>query len=277
VLTVFGVPKPFSGRSDLIQRNAAESWKALGADVLLLGDEEHVADAATQLGVTHLPELARNEYGTPLLDAAFAAAESESVDRVLCYANCDVMLPPTLTRAVEAVVASHERFLLVGRCADVEPPEDFDPQDKDWATRLARDARVRGHDYLDWFVFTRGLFDGMPSFALGRAAFDNWLVWKARASGAPVIDASPVFVAIHQRHDHSHVAGGADWAYSGPEAKRNVELAGGATHLFTLLDATHALDADMHVGRRRGSIGRFSHRRHRARLALGRLRARLSP
>ena len=60
--------------------------------------------------------------------------------------------------------------------------------------------------WLDWFLFTRGLFDRMPEFAVGRAAFDNWLIWAARDRQAAVVDTSDVVPALHQRHDHSHVA-----------------------------------------------------------------------
>ena len=275
MLTVFGAPKGFTGQFDEIQRNAVRSWRALGARVLLLGDEVGVSGAAASLGVEHLPKLRRNEHGTPLLDAAFTTAERVSADPLLCYANCDILLPPALVEAARAAADSHERFLLVGRCADVEPPAALDPSEPGWAERMAVGAPLRGHDFIDWFLYTRGLFAEMPPFALGRAAFDNWLVWHARSSGAAVIDASPGLLPLHQRHDHSHLAGGADWAYGGPEARRNVELAGGVRHIYTLLDATHTLEPGMHVRRRLGGIGRAAHRRHEARLALGRFKARV--
>jgi len=41
VLTIFAIPKPFSGEFDRIQRNAISSWKSLpGApQIILFGDE----------------------------------------------------------------------------------------------------------------------------------------------------------------------------------------------------------------------------------------------
>ena len=44
-------------------------------------------------------------------------------------------------------------------------------------------------------------------------------------------------MAIHQTHDYSHVTPGV-W---GPETWRNVDLAGGPEHFFTVGDATHLL------------------------------------
>jgi hypothetical protein len=276
VLTVFSVPKAFVPPFDRIQENAVESWKAIGARVLLLGDETGVAECAARVGVEHVPELARNEHGTPILSDAFAQAEDLSSDPLLVYVNGDVMLPPALTFAADAVRRACVAFLLVGRCADVEPPAAPD-LGTGWAERLADGAPFRGHDYLDWFVFTRGLFAGIPPFAVGRAGFDNWLVWKARASGAPVVDATAAVLPLHQHHDHSHVPGGVDWAYSGPEAKMNVELAGGQQRMYTLLDATHRLDRGFRLHRNLTSRLRLSHRVQQARLLRGRARRRLLP
>ena len=80
----------------------------------------------------------------------------------------------------------------------------------------------------------------MPPFAIGRACFDNWLVWRARQEGL-VVDATADVVAVHQRHDYTHVAGGKEEVYYGEEAARNLELAGGKSRLYTLHDASHVL------------------------------------
>jgi hypothetical protein len=106
------------------------------------------------------------------------------------------------------------------------------------------EARARGEPRgaaaLDWFVFPAGLYTDVPPLALGRACFDNWLVWQARQRG-PVVDATQSVVAAHIRHGYEHLAGGKDEAYYGQEAARNLELAGGKGHLFTMHDASHVL------------------------------------
>ena len=48
-------------------------------------------------------------------------------------------------------------------------------------------------------------------------------------------------VAVHQRHDYAHLAGGKEEAYYGEEAARNLELAGGEERLYTIHDASHVL------------------------------------
>jgi hypothetical protein len=96
-------------------------------------------------------------------------------------------------------------------------------------------------EWIDYFVFRRGFFHGLLPFALGRAGFDNWLLWKARSLGAPVIDASAVITVIHQNHDYSHHPEGQKGVWEGPEAVRNRELMGGLHHCFTLDDASYKL------------------------------------
>lgn len=58
------------------------------------------------------------------------------------------------------------------------------------------------------------------------------------------MDVSAAVVAVHQNHDYSHVLQGKDGVYSGEEARRNYELAGGWSHLRTIADATEVLGED---------------------------------
>lgn len=234
MLTIFSVPKPFEGRIGEIQRRAVASWTALGEDVqvLLLGDEAGTAETAREAGAEHLPELARTEHGTPRLDAAFAAAGSVARHPLRCFVNADVVLFGDLPAAATRVSEQAGRFLIVGQTMDVDEAGGR-------ADALAHGQR-RGAAALDYFVFTAGLFDDVPPFAIGRACFDNWLVWRARQD-AIVVDATADVVAAHQRHDYTHVDGGKQEAYYGDEAARNLQLAGGKSRLYTLHDASHVL------------------------------------
>jgi hypothetical protein len=234
VLTVFSVPKPFGGRIGEIQRRAVESWLSIGPDVqvLLLGDERGTAEAAREAGAEHIPELTRTAHGTPRLDSAFAAADAAARHRLRCFVNADVVLFDDLPAAEAHVSRGHDRFLIVGQTLDVG--EAGTREDA-----LAH-GRRRGAAALDYFLFPAGLYADVPPFAIGRACFDNWLVWRARQD-AVVVDATADVVAVHQRHDYAHVDGGQAQVYYGEEAARNLELAGGKSRLYTLHDASHVL------------------------------------
>jgi hypothetical protein len=234
MLTLFSVPKPFRGRIGEIQRAALGSWTALGDDVqvVLLGREEGVAEAAALAGAEHVPELARTEHGTPRLDSAFAAADSRARHPLRCFVNGDVLLFDDLLAATRVVAQAAPSFLLIGQTLDVDGPLGQD--------QARASGRPRGAAALDWFVFPAGLYTDVPPFALGRACFDNWLVWKARQEGI-VVDGTEDVVAAHPTHGYEHLAGGKEEAYYGEEAGRNRELAGGKAHLFTIHDASHLL------------------------------------
>jgi hypothetical protein len=62
-LTIFTAPKPFTNpHIAVIQRNAIQSWLHLGTevDVILVGEEEGLAQAAQEFGVPLLKEVRRN-------------------------------------------------------------------------------------------------------------------------------------------------------------------------------------------------------------------------
>jgi hypothetical protein len=222
MLTLFSVPKPFEGEIADIQRHSIVSWKSMpgGVQVILLGDDTGVFDQALRLGVEHVSGLQSTEHGTPRLDSAFALAEGAANFPLLCFVNADVILGRDVLDAAQAVSKQAERFLIVGQTVE--------------------NGRWRGAAAMDWFVFPAGLFGDVPPFAVGRACFDNWLLWKARQVGI-VVDATYDVRAVHQPHGYEHVDGGMDEAYYGEEAARNLELAGGKGHLYTLHDASHVL------------------------------------
>lgn len=257
MLTIFSIPKAFEGHIGAIQRNALRSWLALpGCQVVLLGDEAGVVDAARETGAVHIAGVALGEHGTPRLDDAFRRVEDVATGPLRCFVNGDVVLLDDLLPAVDAARRFAPRFLVIGQTTDLEVGDDLAldrPEIRgELAERAKAHGRSRGATAIDYFVYSPALFDPMPAFVVGRARFDNWLVWRGRGRG-PVIDASNVVLAIHQRHDYEHIAGGQEAAHFGVEAGRNLELAGGSSRLFTIFDASHRLDRQLRVRRQLGA------------------------
>ena len=255
MLTVVSIPKPYDGETGRQQRCALASWAALGAKVFLVGDDYGVGEAAEQFGASHIKGVARNSRGTPFLDAAFRSVEEAAPDGIWCFVNADIVLNHDLLGAVGAV-RREERFLLVGQSRDLEIAESHLADPAALRRHALQNGRLRGPTAIDWFVFPPAVFYDMPGFLVGRAAFDNWMIWKARKRG-PVIDATEAVIAIHQPHDYAHLAGGKNEAYYGSEAEYNRVLAGGSRHIYTLHDATHRMSADLTIHRNLGSILRW--------------------
>lgn len=264
MLTFVAAPKAFTGHVGRIQRRAIASWAAAatGAEIVLVGAEPGTAEAAAELGAMHRPSVETTRFGTPRLDSVLAVA----TEGVVCYVNADILMPTDLGALVARVAEWKASFLLVGECDNVDVGED----PVGWAELRAR-ATPRGHDYVDYFVFPAGLFDDVPPFGVGRAGFDNWLVRRALDVGAPVIDASRALRPLHQNHTYEHLAQ-PDGAYVGIEADENRRLAGGK--YATILDATHRLTENGVRPILGGRLG-LRARRHRLRLAAGRMKARL--
>ena len=76
MLTLFAIPKPFLGHSETIQRNAIRSWTLLQPrpEIIVFGDDDGTKETAKEFGVHYEPEIARNDYGTPLLHDLFERA-----------------------------------------------------------------------------------------------------------------------------------------------------------------------------------------------------------
>jgi hypothetical protein len=245
-LTIVAVPKAFRADIGLIQQNALDSWLQLPAEVqiLVVGTDDGVAEAAAGARVRHLLAVAASKFGTPLFDDVLRQAEAASEAPLICFANADVILLGDLVPAVRRVQARMERFLIVGQCWNVKVTErlDFAADGAATVRRMIGDAgRLRPKEATDYFIFPKGLYGRVPPFAVGRARIDNWLLWRARDLGVAVVDATSAITAVHQEHEYEHVPGGKGWAYTGPEAQRNRHLAGGDRGYYTLRDASHSL------------------------------------
>lgn len=261
MITFFSIPKPFAGHIGVIQRNAIGSWTRLGPQVkvVLMGDEPGTAQAAAELGVDHCPQIKRNSRGTPLLDSVFETIQRHTEAAYLNYINADIVLLDDFIGALQEVWRRKKRFLMIGHRTDIEQnePIDFGPE---WCERLRAAAvstgKTQGAPYIDYFVYRRGIWGSVPPFAVGRFSWDNWLIYRARQQAIPVIDATQRVLALHQNHDYAH-AGGHKKARFGPEAQRNLALAGGPKNLFTIWDSTHILTAQglQHRGSSRSNLG----------------------
>lgn len=275
MLTFLTIPKPFVGEIGQIQRNALESWIALGqgVQIVLIGDEPGIADAARETGVQHVGGVEKSADGTPRLDSAFSLAESVARFPLWSLVNSDIVLLDDFLPAVVRITKAFGQFAMVGECRDLPVAGRIRLEEEGVRAQIRRRAlqegRLRGYAALDYFVFPRGLFDPLPPFLIGRANFDNWLVWRARSRSHPVVDATPSVVAVHQSHDYSHVAGGRDEAYTGKEAAYNLRLAGVENNPFSRSDTFYSLDDATHRLYRRGRpiphLGSKSRIRARAR------------
>ena len=245
-LTLFSAPKPFTDpHIAMIQRNAIKSWTLLpDVEVILLGEETGLAEAARDLGVNHVPEVKRNENSTPLISSMFRLAREHGHGNLLCIVNADMILMSDFVEAVKQVSKLKDNFVLLSQRWDLDVTESLDFTEG-WQNRLR--STVHGHGALhrpagsDFFIFPKSCYTDVPDFAIGRAGWDNWMIYKARKEGWPVIDCTPSVMIVHQNHDYGHLPGGKPH-YEHPDSNENIRLAGGQANIrYTILDSTHRL------------------------------------
>jgi len=143
MLTIFTIPKPFRDNINVIQRNAIRSWLKLypKCEVILFGDDEGVAEAVREFGVLHIPEIEKNEFGTPLLSSAFKLAQKKAKNEILVYINADIILMSDFISAIKKI--EKPLFLMSGRRWDLDIKEEID-FNTDWEKKLQERIKKEG-------------------------------------------------------------------------------------------------------------------------------------
>ncbi|MEQ9454787.1 MAG: hypothetical protein RLN76_09390 [Phycisphaeraceae bacterium] len=251
-LALFTTPKAFHGHAAVIQSNALRSWSRLDPrpEIILLGDDHGTADIAAELSATHIPDIPLSDEGMPLLSGLFSLAEASTDASHLCFINADIILTDTFWPAARAARRAHNRLLMVGQRYDLRIDHElaFDP---DWGPQLIDQARAAnnlgGPVYIDYFLYQRGIWGRIPPFSVARYSWDNWMIYRARENHVPVIDATRGLPAIHQSHEPAAVNQRKQGIRLSPGARRNLELAGGKSSLYTIWDSTHLLTEDLKI------------------------------
>lgn len=248
MLTIFTIPKPFKeNHIKIIQRNAIQSWTKLQpkCEIILFGDDKGIAEVAKEFGVLHVPKV-ENEFGIPLLSSVFRLGKEMATNQFVAFVNTDIILLSDFTEALNLI--NRPTFLMAGRRWDVDIKESIQFNNVDWEEKLRRQViqqgKLHGLAGMDYFVFPKNLELNMPSFVAGRPGYDNWLIYRARSLGIPMIDATKMITILHQDHGYTHRLGGKKDVLKKAEGKRNIKLAGGFSRMLTLRDADWILTKD---------------------------------
>ncbi len=246
LLTLFSAPKPFTDpHIAMIQFNAIKSWTLLpDVEVILLGEETGLVEVARKFGVKHIPNVACNESGTPLISSMFQLARENSQSELLCIINADMVLVPDFVEAAKQTVKLKDKFVLLSQRWDYDITTAMDFT-MGWESMLRESVRKQNQLHRpagsDFFLFPKSCYMDIPDFTIGRAGWDNWMIYKARKEGWAVIDCTPSIMVVHQNHDYSHLPNGKPH-YEHPETNENIRLAGGQANIrYTILDSTHQL------------------------------------
>jgi len=252
MITIFCLPKPFRGHIGTIQRNAVRSWLALEPtpEVILFGDEQGTAETAAEYGIRHIPNIERNEFGTPLVSSVFKEAQEKAAHPYMCYLNSDIVLLGNFMETFRAVrqTFADGRFLLTGLRWNINVKEEIDFTDEKRVTEFLQQVKSDAsidHVGLDYSVFPRGSYQNVKPFAVGRPFLDAWFLYKAKIEGLRLIDGTKVVTAVHQNHSSIIGTSSARKVYhlfkDNPEIRRNHGLCGLYPRTFSFLDAKYVV------------------------------------
>lgn len=252
MLTIFSIPKPFTGVDDHHQRNAVNSWKQLvgGENVLLIGDDS-IESPAKDLAVRYATGVKSNEYGTPLISSAFEIAREHSKTPYLAYSNCDMILFEELMHGLKKIIScpDFDSFLATTRRINLPVDGLVDFGDREAVEELKLSAQEHGEiESLvckDVMIFPRDLYDSIPDFVVGRGNWDNWMVYQAKQIGAAVIRMQADIPTVHQAHSYDKfgAAQRRGCYVTSAEARSNQRLAGGR-HLIVGSTCDYFLDCN---------------------------------
>jgi len=221
MITLFTIPRAFTGDDKTRQENTLGSWTRLAPcpEIILFCDDPGVAKAAKQFDCTHVPDIKCNKQGIPYVSHVFRVASQLATNDILCYANADIIFVQDILTAARAVKEhfNDEPFLIVGQRWNIPIPGPLGFTDG-WQQRLQ--AQVRQHrgkvssSALDYFVYSRGAVVDLPDFLVGSPKWDNWLVKDAERRGVQIVSATQAITCIHQQHEHRWPAAGAQYNHS---------------------------------------------------------------
>jgi hypothetical protein len=178
----------------------------------------------------------------------FHLARESSNSDLLCIINTDMLLMPDFIETANLFASRFKNdlpnFVLLSQRWDLDVTEPIDFSEG-WDNRLRSTVYGQGQLHRpagsDFFLFPKSCYTDVPDFAIGRAGWDNWMIFHARQKNWPVIDGTPSLMIVHQNHDYRHLPEGKPH-YEHPETDENIRLAGGpAVVRYTILDATHRL------------------------------------
>lgn len=226
-MIIFSVPKPFRGEFAEIQKNAIESWQRIipKPTIVVCGDEVGTQEMVKRYKLAHMRTIKTNERGVPQLDYIFNEIQKRYHDDLYLYVNSDIIFLDSPEKIVKPLSRRFSSFLAIGQRFEMASTAQMKERIREGNVAL------RSASWMDYFIFTPGVFSKIPPFLLGRTFWDKWLVWSAIQNRIPVVDVTEDLHAVHQSHSYSFSSTtNRDVVWAGQDTLRNIVLAGGWSH-----------------------------------------------
>ena len=237
-MLIFSTPKPFSLHTEAVQITAIRSWRKVlpSARIFLFGNDKKLRIICKAEGVNYGGSIETNRDGFEKVSDIFQKAVKNAKDEDLLYLNSDILLDETIRPIARLAGKTTGPYLATARRRCIPAwrgPPLSGPAIENFLKDKQKKFRWGQACSLDIFLF-RGLsFREMPSFCIGQAAWDNWLIYHTRCQGIPVIDLSAELRPFHCDHDYSYSRDNPDpQTRSQKRDQENLDLLGEAARKF---------------------------------------------
>jgi hypothetical protein len=163
------------------------------------------------MGIKHVTNIKSTLIGVPYFNAIADHAKQYARHDTQIFLNCDILMTDSLLKAVKRV--TFKKYLMIGQRIDLHEDAEFAPERTDWIdqlNQLEKNKKISLHppSGKDYFVFPRGLWDGISPLIVGRLWYDDGLLAFCFERSIPIIDATYDIISIHQFHGYNHLPGG---------------------------------------------------------------------
>lgn len=179
-----------------IQTDAIKSWLSLNPrpEIIAIGNDPGVKETCEEYNLIHVPSIKTAKSGASYLNKLIQRAEKRATNDIMLLISGDIMVDQTTIKAAEALKESGmTKFCLCARKRNMKRQPDGTFTKNNWCLWQAG----------DYFMHSRGMFESMPDFIVGRRALDNWMYRHCIANDA-LIDGSGVITVWHQQHERQH-------------------------------------------------------------------------
>lgn len=176
-------------------------------EVVILGNDPGTSEICQEYGLIHIPHVKRSKAGTPYCNSFIKLAEKAASNNIMLLCSGDIIVSQnTIEAAGRMMVQSAlQEWCICPRKKHVERQGDHF-KDIRWATWQAG----------DYWMHTKGIFEGMPPFLIGRHRNEKWMYrWLINKNA--LIDGTEAITVLHQKHPH-------DFKPSNKEIEYNAKL-----------------------------------------------------
>ena len=195
MITIYSTFRSFEKkRYNKIQKDAFRSWMKLDPkpQIIIMGDDPGTKEVCENNGFLHIPQIETSKAGTPYVNSLIDTAEAHAENDIMLLVSGDIIIDQDTIDAARAVSASLPEFCVCARKQHVEIKK-VDNEKKieriKWATWQAG----------DYWLHSKGIFSGMPSFLIGRHLVERWM-YRLCCNKNALVDASDIVTVLHQNH-----------------------------------------------------------------------------